>query len=143
MSDLYTAFAALLPSNRTVFDGVVAKADGTPFGADELPKPPWLFVRFPIPEALDRAISGDSHGQIIQGEVLCYSGDPGAARLLAGETVAALDGARPVLAGWSFGRVTVDDVTGPGQDRDVKFVGGFHPHVVGIDFTFVASKNGA
>jgi hypothetical protein len=140
VTDLFPVFKALLPSAFTVFDGVVAKNDGTPYGPEELPKPPWLFVRFPAPEVLSRALSRDAHGLIVEGEVLCYHRDASGARALAALTVAALDGARPVLSGWSFGSVTVEDVQGPGQDRDVKFAGGFHPHVVGIDFTFVVSK---
>lgn len=140
MTDLYPAFKVLLPPQFTVFDGVVAKGDGTPYGPDELPRPPWLFVRFPVPDVLGRAITGDIHGQVIEGEILCYHSDPSGSRALAQAVAAVLDGARPVLAGWQFGRVTIDDITGPGQDRDVKFVGGFHPQVTSIDFTFVASK---
>ena len=140
MTDLFAAFKACLPTQWPVFDGAVVKADGTPYGPDELPKPPWLFVRFPAPDVLDRALSGDVHGLLVEGEVLCYHQDAYAARALADRTVAALDGSRLVLPGWQFGITTVTSVEGPGQDRDVKFAGGSHPQVVGIDFSFVASK---
>ena len=133
MSSLVDAFKSLIPSNFTVYDGQVADDSGN------VPEPPWVFLRFPHPDTLDRALSGDRHGLLIEGEALLYNTDVDALRMMAAAFDAALDGKRPTLSGWSFGRIHLDSPVGPAQDRDVKY-DGRHPLVISIDFTFVATK---
>lgn len=129
MSQLVEAFKALFPPKMVVHDGHVVSPEGV------IPEPPWVFLRFPPPDALERALTGDRHGTIVEGELLIYCEDVSIIRLMAADVDAALDGARLTAPGFQFGRIALSGATPPAQDRDVKY-DGRHPLVISIDFTF-------
>ena len=129
MSDLVTAFKALFPPKMVVHDGHAVSPEGT------IPEPPWVFLRFPPPDTLDRSLTGDRHGRIVEGELLIYCEQVSIIRLMAADIDRALDGARLEVPGFQFGRIALSDPTFPAQDRDVKY-NNRHPLVISIDFTF-------
>jgi hypothetical protein len=137
---LAAAFTALLPAQWPIYDGQILDDKGTPYPADDLPTPPWIFLDFPEPDALERSLAGGVHAITIEGRVLLYHTDIEGIRLMASHVTRALDTARLTLPGWAFGLIRLDHPIGPGQDRDVKYTGGIHPIATSYEFTFTASK---
>lgn len=130
MTPIVEAFKALIPPLMTVHDGQVAVS-----ATNEIPKPPWAFLRFPNPDGLERSLTGDRHGGLVEGELLVYHTLMAPLRLMATDLDRALDGARLSVPGYQFGRITISGITPPAQDRDVKYSGA-HPLVISLEFSF-------
>jgi hypothetical protein len=64
---LAAAFTALLPAQWPIYDGQILDDKGTPYPADDLPTPPWIFLDFPEPDALERSLAGGVHAITIEG----------------------------------------------------------------------------
>lgn len=121
-----------LVAGVTVYKG---KVTGTP-------SYPYVMVTSNFPSPSERAATRDVQARGLRVRTTVVGLTPASVRIVADKVSAALDGARPVVAGWNVGRVenlaNNQDIT---PDRDVVLPNNNgHPLYVVIDWVATASR---
>lgn len=132
------AFAAavldLMPEGVTVHDGQTVSGG-------VVPRPPWVFVTISFPERWERSMAQPSHLRRVLVRALTVGDTTVQARWVADKVDAALEGARPVVDGWSSTPLALLNSRAPEQDRDVTYAStNLHPMVGVLEYEFTASK---
>lgn len=132
--DLSAAVLALYPEQVTVHDGQVASVDG------KVPSPPWVYVTFTLPRTSERSLARPGRLVDVRVRSLCYGANATAVRAVADKVMDALEGVRPVVAGWRTSPLELINTREAVQDRDVTVTGtNAHPMFGVLEHVFTAS----
>lgn len=132
---LAAAVLALYPDGVTVYDGQVVAPDGV-----TVPTPPWVHVTIAIPAVSERSMARPGHLHRVTIRSLVYGLNATAVRRVA-DKLDALEGARPVAAGWSTSPLEQVNTREPVEDQDVTVTGtNRHPMYAVVEHSFTASR---
>lgn len=128
---LADAFLALLPDDWPVHDGHVPDGHVVPY----------LWVRTHLPDASSRSLSRDPQSLRLDATVTFVAATAPAVRSMFATVRTALEGARPVAAGWSTSPVICLNARDVTEDTDVVIPGtSRHPVYAVTEWRFTASR---
>lgn len=125
---------ALIPESVTLHDGQVPTVAGV------VPAPPWVYATITLPEVSARSMARRGHLHTVRARFLVYAGTAPGVRIVADIVDGALEGARPVVAGWRCSPVEQVNIRPAEEDRDVTITGtNRHPMYGVLEYLFTAS----
>lgn len=128
---LADAFLALLPTDHPWHDGHVPNGHDLPYR--------WVRVRLPV--VSERSLARPGQLLVLDAVVTCVAGTAAGARTMAADTTTALEGARPVAAGWLTSPVESLNAREVAEDTDVIIPGtNRHPIYAITEWRFTASR---
>lgn len=133
---LAQAVLDLYPDGVTVYDGQVVAPDGV-----TVPTPPWVHVTIGVPAVSVRSLARPAQLHVVMVRSLVYGLNATAVRRVV-DKLDALEGARPVTAGWSTTPLEQVNTREPVEDTDVTVTGtNRHPMFAVVEHLFTASRS--